>query len=261
MDASLSGTGLQQTIDAFLATGGEEMPHAVPGIGEGMLTPLALAGDIDTIEAWLEAQGIAADDMDKRTRAAYLIGGIAWSVCVWIAAFDLTGKPALRRVGVRQERYWYRHEDFAHEYVRYPIAIETDPEAGPADHRVIIEELFAPLIAAVMVTSGLSAGAQWRLVSDSVAQAYQHVGEQLGIAEQAREIATDILAEGRLANGKTSFVEIPLPHRTHWYVSRGGCCRYYTTRGGEYCSSCVLRKRDDQIARYRDYFESIQTLE
>lgn len=258
MDASLSGPGLQQIIDGLLAKGGD-MPHAVAGIGEDMLTPDALAGDIDRLEAWLETQGIAAVDMDKRTRAAYLIGGIAWSVCVWLAAFELTARPGPSRVGIRQERYWWHGESESHEYVRYPIAIETEP--GPADPRKTIEDLFAPLIAATMVTSGLSAGAQWRLVSDSVAQAFQHVGEQLGLAERGREIATAILAEGRLNNGKTSFVEIPLGHATHWYVSRGGCCRYYTTQGGEYCSSCVLRKREDQIARYREYYESIQTLE
>ena len=259
MDASLSGLGLQQIIDRLLAKGGEEMPHATAGIGADELTPLGLANDIDRLEAWLDTQGIAALDMDKRTRAAYMIGGIAWSVCVWIAAFELTGQPALHRVGIRQERYWWHGESESREYVRYPIAIETEP--GPADSRKTIEDLFAPLIAATMVTSGLSSGAQWRLVSDSVAQAFQHVGEQLGMAAQAREIATAILSEGRLNNGKTSFVEIPLARSTHWYVSRGGCCRYYTTRGGEYCSSCVLRKRDEQIQRYRDYFESIQTSE
>jgi hypothetical protein len=49
-----------------------------------------------------------------------------------------------------------------------------------------------------------------------------------------------------------------------WFLVRGGCCRYFTTAGAtrdDYCTSCVMRQRDDQIARYTDYLASLQTLE
>jgi hypothetical protein len=260
MDASLNTGSLQGIIDD-LRSRSDELPEAAAGLREGMLTPLALANDIGTLEAWLEAQGIAAEGMDNKTRAAYLIGGLAWSVCIWMAAFELTGQQPIRRVAFRQERYWYRHEDFAHEYVRYPISIETGE--GPASHREIIEEMFAPLIAATMVTSGLSAGAQWRLVADNVASAFLYGGKAVGMAERGMELAQQIIAEGRLQNGKTGYVEIVAGAARDHFLVRGGCCRYYTTKGadGDYCTSCVLRKRDDQIARYTDYLASIQTAE
>jgi len=256
--AALSQPDLQDIIDGLLARN-EDLPHAVAGLREDMLTPAALASDLDTLQAWLDVQGIAAEGMDQRTRAAYLIGGIAFSVCTWLAVLELTDSPRMRRVGMRLERYWWHGEESSHEYVRFPLCIEAEP--GPADYRTMLEECFAPLIAAIMVTSGLSAGAQWRLVSDSVAQGFLYVGSELGMAEKAMEIANGIIAEGRMHNGKTCFVEIPFSRSRHWFVSRGGCCRYYTTTGGEYCSSCVLRKRDDQVRRYRDYYESVQAAE
>lgn len=259
MDASLTTGDLQGVIDA-LRTLNEELPEAHAGLREDMLTPDALAADIGLLEDWLDVQGIAAAGMDAKTRAAYLIGGLAWSACIWMAAIELTGKTLpIRRIAFRQERYWYHYEDGSkHEYTRYPISFEIGH--GPANHRQTIEEMFAPIIAALMVTSGLSAGAQWRLVADSVASAFLYGGKALGMAERGMEIANDILTEGRLNNGKTGFVEVTAGKARDHFLVRGGCCRYYTTaeEGAGYCTSCVLRKRDDQISRYTDYLASQQ---
>lgn len=252
MDASVNSGGLQGVIDQ-LRSRSDELPEAVAGLREDMLTPLALANDLDRLEDWLNTQGIAADGMDRRTQAAYLIGGLAWSVAIWMAAFELTGNKPIRRVAIRQERYWYRHEDFAHEYVRYPIAIEVGD--GPANHRETIEEMFAPLIAALMVTSGLSPGAQWRQVADNVANAFLWGGKVAGHKERGMELGSAIVAEGRLHNGKTGYVEVTAGDKRDHFLVRGGCCRYYLTKDGQgdYCTSCVLRGRDDQIARYTAY--------
>jgi hypothetical protein len=262
MDASLShGGSLQEVID-HLRSLSDELPEAVAGLREDTLTPPALASDLDELERWLDVQAIAADGMDRRTQAAYMIGGLAWSVAIWMAAFELTGHKPIRRVGLRQERYWYRYDDgTSHEYVRYPIAIEVGD--GPANHRETLEEMFAPLIAATMVTSGLSPGAQWRLVADNVANAFLWAGKGVGVKERGMELGATLVAEGRLYNGKTGYLEVTAGERSDHFLTRGGCCRYYLTKEGEgeYCTSCVLRKREDQIARYTDYLASLQTLE
>lgn len=250
MDAT--DTRLQEIIDALMARH-SDTPRAVAGLPEGMLTPLALANDLDTLALWLDQQGIADDGMDVRTRAAYLIGGIAWSISWWMALLDLNGHPPLRRVAIEQERYWWHGRGISHEYVRYPLGIEIGTGAGPADQRRMLEDLFAPLIAATMVTSGLNEGAQWRIVSDSVARAYLDVGKQLGAVPRAMAAATDILAEGPLANGQTGFVEVTAGEVREWFVTRGGCCRYYTVTGGDYCTACVRRTPDDQMDRWRRY--------
>jgi hypothetical protein len=245
---------LQQSLETVLARV-PDMPAAMAEMRPDMVTPMALAEDLDRLAGWLDTQGIAAEEMDARTRAAYMIGGISWSVACWVAAFTLLELPLPGGMAVRQERYRWGEGTDAHDYVRYPVGLGDGP--APADPRALFEAMFAPLIAATMVTAGLSPGAQWRLVADSVAQGFLHVGEGLGAAPRARALAEAILAEGRLANGKTAFVAIDLPMKRAWFVSRGGCCRYYTTRGGDYCSSCVLRQREDQEARYRAYFLSV----
>ncbi len=261
MDASLThAAGLQQVIDDLRAHS-DELPAAQAGLREHMLTPAALAGDIGRLEAWLDTQAIAAEGMDRKTQAAYMIGGLAWSVCIWMAAFALTGHRPIRRVAFAQERYWWGTSEDGHEYVRYPISIEVGD--GPARHRETIEQMFEPVIAATMVTSGLSAGAQWRIVADNVASAFLYGGKALGLGGRGMAMAEEIIAEGRLNNGKTGFVEISAGPACDWFLVRGGCCRYYTTpeSAGEYCTSCVLRKREDQIARYTEYLASLQTLE
>ena len=262
MDASLSPTpSLQQIIDDLRARS-DELPAAHAGLREHMLTPAALASDIPRLEAWIDLQGISAEGMDSKTRAAYMIGGLAWTVCIWMAAFALTGNKPIRRVAFDTERYWWAEgTPDAHEYVRYPISFEVGE--GEPNYRETIERIFEPIIAATMVTSGLSAGAQWRLVADNVASAFLYGGKSLGMTQRGMEIAAPIIAEGRLNNGKTGFLEVHVGEACDWFLVRGGCCRYYTTDGaaGEYCTSCVLRKRDDQVARYTKYLESQQTLE
>ncbi len=259
VDASLTSGGLQDVIDS-LRRSNDDLPEAHAGLRHGMLTPHALANDIGRLEIWLQAQGIAADGMDDKTRAAYLIGGLAWSACIWMATLELTGRaPPIRQIGFRQERYWYNYADGSrHEYVRYPICFEV--REGLADHRTTIERLFEPIIAALMVTSGFSSGAQWRLVADNVASAFLYAGKALGCAPRAMDLAQAIIAEGRLNNGKTGYVDVSAGAAREHFLVRGGCCRYYTTKGadGDYCTSCVLRKRDDQIARYTAYLASLQ---
>lgn len=261
MDASLSPIlGLQQIIDDLRARSGE-LPAAHAGVREHMLSPDALASDIPRLEAWLELQGISADGMDLKTKAAYMIGGLAWTTCIWMAAFAFTGNKPIRRVAFDTERYWWGTPEDGHEYVRYPISFDVGD--GEPNYRETIEQIFEPIIAATMVTSGLSAGAQWRLVADSVASAFLYGGKALGMTQRGMEIAAPIIAEGRLNNGKTGFLEVRAGEACDWFLVRGGCCRYYTTEGaqGEYCTSCVLRKRDDQVARYTKHLMSLQTLE
>lgn len=258
MDATLTPAGgLQQIIDDLRQRSGDLTP-ALAGLREDMLTPAALASDIPRLEVWLATEGIAADGMDSKTRAAYMIGGLAWSLCIWMAAFAFTGNKPIRRVAFAQERYWWAEgTPDAHEYVRHPIGIEVGD--GPPNYRETIEQIFEPIIAATMVTSGLSAGAQWRLVADNVASAFLYGGKSLGMPERGMELAAPIIAEGRLNNGKTGFLEVKAGDACDWFLVRGGCCRYYTTSGGDYCTSCVLRKRDDQVARYTDYLASLQS--
>jgi hypothetical protein len=257
MDASLTSGSLQQIIDR-IRTHSDDLPMALAGLREDMVTPAAFAADIPRIESWLATQCVAAEGMDKKTAAAYMVGGMAWSVCIWMAALELTGNTPIRRVAIGQERYWWGTQEDGHEYVRYPISIEVGD--GPVTTRETIEQIFEPIVASTMLASGLSAGALWRLVADNVASGYLWAGKPFGQVERAMDIANGILAEGRLNNGKTGFLKVRSGDAEDWFLVRGGCCRYFTTKGmsrDDYCTSCVMRTRDDQIARYTDYLASL----
>ncbi|HZY67141.1 MAG TPA: hypothetical protein VFE52_01050 [Devosia sp.] len=258
MDAKLPPTDLQGTIDRIRARS-TDLPQALAGLREDMVTPAGFAADIPRIESWLDTQAIAAEGMDRKAAAAYMVGGMAWSVCIWMAAFALTGERPIRRVAIGQERYWYGSPETGHEYVRYPISVEVGD--GPPNHRETIERMFEPIVAATMLASGLSAGALWRLVADNVASGFLWAGKPLGQVERAIAMANEIIAEGRLHNGKTGFLQVTAGDARDWFLVRGGCCRYYTTSGAtrdDYCTSCVMRKREDQIARYTNYLASQQ---
>ena len=88
------------------------------------------------------------------------------------------------------------------------------------------------------------------------------------MAEQARSEALALIGKtgSPLNNGKTGFVEIarpvssvtaePVP--TRWFITRGGCCRYYTCTGGEVCTVCVLREPGERDALLRDYLARLE---
>lgn len=260
MDATLTPAGgLQQTIDALRASA-DDLPSALAGLREHMVTPAAYAADIPRIEQWLDTQSIAAAGMDRRAAAAYLVGGMAWSVCIWMAALVLTGNKPIRRVAFEQERYWWGAPETGHEYVRYPISIEVGD--GEGSLRETIEQIFEPIVASTMLASGLSAGALWRLVADNVANGFLWAGKPLGQVDRAMELANEIISDGRLNNGKTGFVQVHAGEASDWFLVRGGCCRYYTTKGqtrDDYCTSCVMRSREDQLTRYTGYLASLQS--
>src|SRR5688572_20046684 len=131
---------LQQVIDEIRERS-EDLPPAYAGLREGMVTPAAFAADIPLIEQWLETQCVAADGMDNKAAAAYMIGGMAWSVCIWMAALELTGNRPIHKIAFEQERYWWGSREEGHEYVRYPISIEVGD--GEASLGETIEQIFA----------------------------------------------------------------------------------------------------------------------
>jgi FhuF 2Fe-2S C-terminal domain len=119
------------------------------------------------------------------------------------------------------------------------------------------------VIIALATMTGLGPAAQWRLVGDGLSGALLEQGKALGQVPGAIALAREILSvKGtKLWAKQGDFVEIVLPgpdvtgpaRARDWFRLRGGCCRFYTTEGGDYCSTCVLRDRDDQISRLRTY--------
>lgn len=198
-----------------------------------------------------------ADDypgLDQRGQGAFLVGRMAYIVATVLAAFDLTVQqtPALT-----PSTLWLR-ESNGRLHLRL-ASTQFQPSVTDAV-RIQLIGLMETFIRPVKIATRLSAAAQWRLVSDSVAVGWQLVGRKLNQESRAQARAMDILTgqPSPLNNPQTEFTQVSVwipgadqqPVRVDQsYRVRGGCCRLYTADDRDYCATCVLLKPDEQKKR------------
>ena len=269
MDAT-DGLPLRQFIEPLL--GAEELHLSLgsDAAGHQAITALPRA----TIEAWMAEVARDYDDMDARTRAAYLIGDIAWAFSLNLAALHLAGSglPDIGPETVAAAPQWYRWEEDGEsgEALRFTLHLLASPDTihRPLDIdgiRALAVAVHAPLIDMLFDMTRLGRSAMWRLVADSLASGWLSVGKRVGLVEESMRVADAIVhgAGAPLANKQTGFIDIVVrdeadPQQVlgcEWFRARGGCCRYYTTgkSAGEYCSTCVLRPAESRDKRLHDY--------
>ena len=128
MDAT-DGLPLRQFIEPLL--GAEELHLSLgsDAAGHQAITALPRA----TIEAWMAEVARDYDDMDARTRAAYLIGDIAWAFSLNLAALHLAGRglPDIGPDTVAAAPQWYRWEEDGEsgEALRFTLHLLDSPDA------------------------------------------------------------------------------------------------------------------------------------
>jgi hypothetical protein len=214
------------------------------------------------------------EDADTKMGAAFCLGRLSWAILRPLAGYAVNG-------------YWYAGSDLSAfemsmrdvpwqsqgqsgTFRAIDIAMEPDGadwhQATPnsetiAEFTTQIETLFAPLVEMHHAASGLAKPALWRLVGDSLAASFLMQGENFGCLKHAIGIAEQILRRKgtKLYSKQTGFIEVKLPERleiSEWFRKRGGCCRYYTAGGGEYCSTCVLRDEDSMVERLQNHLRS-----
>ncbi|MBU2864412.1 (2Fe-2S)-binding protein [Reinekea forsetii] len=115
---------------------------------------------------------------------------------------------------------------------------------------ITITQFVEPLIDKQRIAMRLSVGAQWRLVADAIASACLAAGQLHSKSEQAILLFKMMqkINESKIANPHTSIIKLS-QKIDRYFVSRGGCCRYYTAVGGDYCAGCIHRTMDNQIER------------
>lgn len=254
---------LQSAADLHLSIGRDPAGHAP-------VTALPAA----IVDAWMLEVGRDYKAMDAKTRAAYLVGDIAWAFSLNLAALHLAGPglPDVTAGAVAAAPQWYRWEEGEEsgEALRFTLRLLADPGARhrPLDIdgiRSLAVAVHAPLIEALFAMTRLGRNAMWRLVADALAAGWLSVGKRIGHEALAMQAASAIVhAPGSpLANKQTGFVEIVVRDEAdpgqvlacEWFRARGGGCRYYTTEesSGEYCSTCVLRPAESRQQRLHDY--------
>lgn len=269
MDAT-AGLSLQQFIEPLQSAGNLHLSVGEERSGHELLTALPHA----VIEAWMVEVGRKYKDMDAKTRAAYLVGDIAWAFGLNLGALHLAGRglPDIEAGAIAAAPQWYRWEEDGEsgESLRFTLRLLRAPEAVhvPLDIdgvRALVVAVHTPLIEALFAMTRLGRSAMWRLVADAIAAGWLSVGKRVGLEDRAMADANAIIrAPGSpLVNKQTGFIEIVVRDEAEpeqiraceWFRARGGCCRYYTTAesAGEYCTTCVLRPAESRDQRLHDY--------
>ncbi|MDX1474132.1 MAG: (2Fe-2S)-binding protein, partial [Reinekea sp.] len=123
---------------------------------------------------------------------------------------------------------------------------------------IVERALFAPLVEAQRQSCRLGAAAQWRLISDALAYAWLQVGKQQKAEDFARrDFFEGLLGEAsKLNNRQVRWTSLHWQDRIETFVSRGGCCRYYTADDGDYCRTCVHRDTEQQRTLMTQWYEA-----
>lgn len=242
---------------------------------EGALSLADLAQDAAALARLVAVKQAQARGGDAKLGCAYLIGDLGWELGGLLSGLWLSGWRVMAAdpAGVALSTRSVAWEEADESGVATVFDLTLDPGGligegtQPDDLARAITALLAPVIAALTRLTGLGATAQWRLVGDGLAAALLHRGKALGCLDAALTLGRAILSErpSKLRSRQTDFIEIRLPHRpdvSDWFRLRGGCCRYYTAAGesGDYCTTCVLRDRDDQIARLAAWLDESTAL-
>ena len=138
----------------------------------------------------------------------------------------------------------------------YLFRSEFAARTSGSDLTQSIIHLHSGLVTELHSRTGLSEQALWRLVTDGISEGLLEQGRRTGKELTAQEVAKSVLAHPPLANPQWQFLQVDVEGRKRrWFRLRGGCCRLYLTPGADYCTTCVLRPRAEQVARLRAFVE------
>lgn len=247
---------------AFAARFAELAKRAELGVDCGPLdgwAPLAaLSGDrFDIAETYFAGWQAFYPGLDRRAGAAFFIGGVAYALTSLMVALRLAmgGVPGLNGVAVTLEG----------REIKYRIAEDVTLE--PADPLAMarrLETVLEPIVSRMKAETRLSPAAQWRCAADSFAAAFLNTGRALGAETRMRVEAQSVINHPCLmmANPQTGYRDVSIRCAdgrdvTQTFLRRGGCCRYYTAHGAEYCATCVLRPESQQVERLEKYMHEL----
>lgn len=229
-----------------------------------------LVQSTDWIEEELHHQSSAAPDqeMDRKTRATLLLCRISGPLLAALVQLDGLAADCTDL----QAHHCYLQPDWmagagdkAHLYFRRYYCAINPPQAlsEPVPADVLgehIETLMQPLVEILSQQSGLGQKALWRLVTDGVAAYYLISQDEDAAQQRAMTRAEAVLNRpgSPLNNRQWHYWQFRLPAEesptgepvSRYVRIRGGCCRYYTLEGHDYCGTCVLLKKQDREARF-----------
>ncbi|MGE7470301.1 (2Fe-2S)-binding protein [Bosea sp. NPDC003192] len=251
------------------------------GLESGWITAEAFFASDTMIEEYLDYEGSFSEGTDRKACGSLMMTDYAYVFALaTVPAFlgfgilpDLSPSRFALLFHVTQDEHDGHMREVRRAHVRYLSggfrASRTDhtahPDArGPMAHDQIadafctaVQAHFEPLIEQLHARTKLSRNAFWRLVADALAGWFIEAGRRLDCQEAAKASAMAVLKRpgSPLNNRQLHYFDLSVRDRagqpfSYTFRGRGGCCRFYTVEGGEYCSTCVLkdpRQRDDDL--------------
>lgn len=222
----------------------------------------------DEIARQLAHQTKIQINMDVRTQGTYFISSLSGYLADVISLLDLNYldlENTWERLAIKENLMSTVHEGVTYQYVLYGwqlpelSKVQKQQDAHRVGQRFL--SYLTPFIEEVRQQTGMAKGALWRLVTDAITASYLSTGKKLDKVSVAMERASTIINEagGLLANRKWHFKEYSVDENmspngrrlNDWFRVRGGCCRYYTLSGGEYCSTCIHVPENEREVRLK----------
>ncbi|MVA38069.1 ferric iron reductase [Agrobacterium vitis] len=238
-------------------------------LGAGWTTAEAFFSDDAALGEFLAFEQSLNEGTDIKTAAALLMtdyGYILAAATVPIfAGFGLIPNLSPACVALSFYTTQEQHEGETHRVRRAHVRFleesfwqgQLGDTAAEERFRAGIEGHFRPVIEAIHAHARLSRSALWRLASDAIAGRFLDSGRHFARVEAAKASAMQILKVpgSPLANRQLHYFDLSVLDKnqqefSYTFRQRGGCCRFYLVKGGEYCPTCVLKapaERDEEL--------------
>lgn len=136
--------------------------------------------------------------------------------------------------------------------------LAPDLDALRTELRTGIETHMAFVIDKISEAVGCKPKGLWFFVTDYVASTLSWVMQKLDNSSCLTCIKreADALIGGAhspLYNKKVGFFALTYQEHTHVYLDRATCCYWYKTEGGDYCTTCPHRTKEDRNERLLKY--------
>lgn len=242
--------------------------------GEGWIAvPAALAPGAPYLETL-----IAATQARLRTKAASIVGSAVLQSYQWpLVSTAVVCYLIDRRVPDLSLEHTRTHYNAAHEADALalltgrftalpgdPASVHPEATVVPdratlrATLRITVEAHLGVVIEQLCARLGCKPRGLWLNVADSLAGTLVWLAQErdrtIRLAALEREVEGLIRVPGSpLRAREIGLIELTYGERSRIYLDRATCCYWYKTDGGDYCSTCPHRTRQDRRERLLRY--------